>query len=363
MEVPVMPRRPTVPPRGAIGRRALLGRAMAAAAAAAALPRLARAQDKQVNVYNWDTYIGESTLDNFTEATGIEVRYDLFASNDELFAKLREGNPGYDVIFPSNNFVERMIVARMLEPLDHARIPNIANIAPRFADPSYDPGLRHSVPYFWGTQGLGYRKSKADPTKWADVLASDRYKGRVSLLGDADIIRAALKFLGYSLDTRDPAQIDAAAQALIAAKPNIKAFAPDTGQDLLISGEVDVAMEWSGDIQQVMAEDDDLTYVVPEEGSQLWVDNMCVPTGAPHVDNAHAFINFILDAKVHGQIASEIQYACPNKAALQYIPAEDRDNTTIYPSEATLARCEFATYKGEEVEGLYETALTRVLAA
>lgn len=358
-----MPRRPTARPFRALGRRALLGRAMAVAAAAGALPRLALAQDRQVNVYNWDTYIGETTLDDFTAATGIAVRYDLFASNDELFAKLREGNPGYDVIFPSNNYVERMIVAGMIMPLDQARIPNIANVDPRFADPSYDPGLRHSVPYFWGTQGLGYRLSKADPTRWADILASDRYKGRISLLNDADIVRAALKYLGYSLDSKDPAQINEAAEVLIEAKPNIKAFAPDTGQDLLISREVDVAMEWSGDIQQVMSEDDDLSYVVPEEGTQLWVDNMCIPTGAPHVDNAHAFINYILDAKVHAQIATEIQYACPNRAALAYISAEDRENKTIYPSEVTLARCEFATYKGEAVEALYETALTRVLAA
>jgi spermidine/putrescine transport system substrate-binding protein len=358
-----MPRRPTPLLRGRLGRRAFLGSSLAVASTAAALPRLAAAQSKQVNVYNWDTYIGETTLDDFTEATGIDVRYDLFASNDELFAKLREGNPGYDVIFPSNNYVERMIAANMLVPLDHAKIPNIANVAPRFQNPGYDPGLAHSAPYFWGTQGIGYRQSVASPTKWADLFASDRYKGRISLLNDADIVRAALKYLGYSLDTRDAAQVEEAAAVLIKAKPNIKAFAPDTGQDLLISGEVDVCMEWSGDIQQVIAEDDDLAYVVPEEGALLWVDCMAVPTGGPNLDNAHAFINFILDGKVHGQIATEVHYACPNAAALEHIPAEDRDNPAIYPSDATLELCEFATYKGEQVEALYETALTRVLAA
>lgn len=358
-----MPRRLTPLVRGRLARRAFLGKSLAVATTAAALPRLAQAQSKQVNVYNWDTYIGETTLDDFTEATGIDVRYDLFASSDELFAKLREGNPGYDVIVPSNNYVERMIAADMLAPLDHAKVPNIANVAPRFADPKYDPGLAHSVPYFWGTQGIGYRKSKASPTKWADMLASDQHKGRMAFLGDADIVRTALKFLGYSLDTSDPAEIDAAAAALIAAKPNIKAFAPDTGQDLLISGEVDLCMEWSGDILQVIAEDDDLAYVVPEEGALLWVDCMAIAAGGPNLDNAHAFIDFILDGKVHGQIASEVHYACPNAAALEHIPAEDRDNTAIYPNDATLAKCEFATYKGEQVEALYETALTRVLAA
>ena len=122
-------------------------------------------------------------------------------------------------------------------------------------------------------------------------------------------------------------------------------------------------MEWSGDIQQVMAEDDDLAYVVPEEGALLWVDTMCIAKGAPHLGSAHAFINFILEGEVHGKIASEIQYACPNRAALEHVPRADLENHAIYPNDAMLGRCEFATYKGEEVEGLYESALTRVLAA
>lgn len=358
-----MPRCPTPLPRARINRRELLGTSLAVAALAGGTSRIARAQRKQVNVYNWDTYIGETTLDDFTRETGIDVRYDLFASSDELFAKLREGNPGYDVIFPSNNYVERMIVANMLMPLDHALLPNIGNVDPRFADPIFDPGLKHSVPYFWGTQGLGYRKSKADPTKWADILASDRYKGRISLLNDTDIIRMALKYLGFSLNTEDPAEVEKATATLIAAKPNIKAFAPDTGQDLLIAGEVDVAMEWSGDILQVMAEDDDLDYVVPEEGTLLWVDCMAIPTGAPNLDSAHAFINFILTPEVHASIAREIHFALPNAAAAALMPSEELANSAIYPDEDVIARSEFARYRGEAVEALFETALTRVLAA
>ena len=147
----------------ATSRRRFVSGGLAAAAAVPILGRVGFGQSGQVNVYNWDTYIGETTLDDFTEATGIAVRYDLYASNDELFAKLREGNPGYDVIFPSNDYVERMIVADLLLPLDHAKIPNVANLDPAFADPAFDPGLQHSMPYFWGTVGLGYRASKAEP--------------------------------------------------------------------------------------------------------------------------------------------------------------------------------------------------------
>lgn len=351
----------SLPPR--TSRRRFLAGALGVAAVLPPLGRLGRAQGNHVNVYNWDTYIGETTLEDFTDATGISVRYDLYANNDELFAKLREGNPGYDVIFPSNDYVERMIAADMLMPLDHARIPNAANVDPAFRDPRYDPGRQHSMPYFWGTVGIGYRKSAANPKSWADLFESDAYAGRMSLLNSVDTIQSALKYLGYSLNTEDPAQIAEAADALIAIKPRVKSFAPDTGQDLLIAGEVDVCLEYNGDILQVMEEDDDLSYVVPAEGSALWEDTMCIPRGAPNPDNAHAFIDFILDAEVHGAIATFIRYPCPNAAAMEFIPEADREDPALYPPREVLERCEISVYKGEEIEGLYQDALTRVLAA
>ena len=137
-----------------------------------------------------------------------------------------------------------------------------------------------------------------------------------------------------------------AVETLIENKPKIKSFAPDTGQDLLISGEVDVCLEYNGDILQVMEEDDDLAYVVPEEGSQLWVDNMCIPKGGPNPENAHSFINFILDAEVHGAIATYVRYPCPNAAALDFIPEEDRNNPALYPAREVLERCEVAGLQG-----------------
>jgi spermidine/putrescine transport system substrate-binding protein len=347
----------------ATSRRRFLSGALTVAAAVPIMGRVGFGQSAQVNVYNWDTYIGETTLEDFTDATGIAVRYDLYASNDELFAKLRGGNPGYDVIFPTNDYVERMIAADMLLPLDHSKIPNMANVDPAFADPAFDPGLRHSMPYFWGTVGLGYRASAASPEAFADVFEGDAYAGRIALLNSIDSLLATLKYLGYSLNTKDAAEIAEAADTLIALKPKIKAFAPDTGQDLLIAGEVDVCLEYNGDVLQVMAEDDDLAYVVPAEGSILWEDCMCVPRGGPNPDNAHSFINFILDAEVHAAIAEYVQYPCPNAAALEFIPEADRENRALYPPREVLDRCEVAIYKGEEIESLYADALTRVLAA
>ena len=346
-----------------VDRRRFLSGSLAVAASLPVLGRRSYAQAPQVNIYNWDTYIGETTLEDFTDATGIAVRYDLYASNDELFAKLRGGNPGYDVIFPTNDYVERMIAAEMLLPLDHAKIPNLANIDPAFADPPFDRRLGHSAPYFWGTVGLGYRASAASPKAFADLFEGDAYAGRISLLGSVESIRAALKYLGYSLNTKSPAEIAEAADALIRMKPKIKAFTPDTGQDLLIAGEVDVCLEFNGDVLQVIAEDDDLNYVVPEEGAEIWEDSMCIPKGGPNPDNAHSFINFVLNPEVHGSIATYVQYACPNAAALKFIPEADRDNQALYPPREVLDRCEAASYKGEEVESLYADALTRVLAA
>lgn len=361
-----MPRTRTLRSRAfASNRRRFLQGSVTVATVLPAMNRMSFAQGGEVNVYNWDTYIGENTVAAFTEATGTDVRYDLFASNDELFAKLREGNPGYDVIFPSNDFVERLVAADRLLQLDHDKIPNMANLNKNFTDPAFDPGRAYSIPYFWGTIGIGYRRSATEgmtPKAWADMFNSDQYSGRMALLNDSDAIEVALKYLGLSLNSSDPAEIEAAADALIKAKPHIKTFAPDTGQDLLIAGEVDVCMEWNGDILQVMSEDDDLAYVVPEEGSIVWEDTMCIPSGGPNPEGAHAFINYILEGEVHGEIASEIKYPCPNDAAMEFIPEEDRNNTSIYPSDETLARCEAAVYD-QVKDDLKEKALTRVLAA
>ena len=348
-------------------RRRFLAGAGAAAAGLALLPRTAFAgEEPKLNFYNWDTYIGETTLADFKARSGIEVRMDLYADNDELFARLRAGNPGYDVIVPTNDFVERMIAADMLMPLDHAAIPNMANIEPAFSDAAFDPGRRHSIPYMWGTMGIGYRKSRCDgaPDSWRWLYDSDRYSGRCALLGEAGaVLGAAFKYMGHPLNTTDPKLIEAAETLIVAQKPHIRLFAPDNGQDLLLSGEVDIAMEWNGDILQAMARDDDISYVVPREGSILWEDALAIPQGAPHPDNAHAFLNFILDAEAGAAIAETIRYATPNAAARALLPESYTGNPGIFPNEKTLALCEPALYRGQDAARLYEAAWTRIRAA
>ena len=325
------------------------------------------AEDKQLNVYNWDTYIGENTLANFTKLSGIKVQYDLYANNEELFAKLKEGNPGFDLIFPADYMVETMTGLNMLVPLDHAKIPNIKNIDPdpNFSNPAYSPGMKYAIPYMWGTIGIGYRKSKfkTPPTSWKVLLDSDEFKGKIALLADQRAcIGITLKYLGYKLNSTNPKEIAQARDLLIKQKPNIKSFAEDNGQDLLLSGECDVVMEWNGDIVQVMAEDDDIGYLVPKEGGVVWIDNMCIPMGAPHPENAHAFINYILDPKVNADIANFVHYGTPNAAAREYILPEDLKNTAIYPSASAISASEVIVDVGAKAK-LFDEAWVAIKAS
>ena len=359
---------PSFHPRFRPSRRQVLGGGATALVGLTFLPRFALSEEeKKLNFYNWDTYIGETTLADFNKATGIEVKMDLYADNDELFAKLKEGNPGYDVIVPTNDYVERMIKAGMVSPLDHAKIPNMSNIDKKFQDAAFDPGRKYSIPYMWGTLGIGYRKSKSEGgvmDSWKVLLDSDKFAGKLSLLGDAqNVIGCTLKYLGHSFNTTNPAEIKEAEELLIKQKKNVKVFADDNGQDLLASGEVDACMEWNGDIIQVMKEDKDLAYAVPTEGTLLWQDCVCIPKGAPHPENAFMFLNFILDAENGKKIADTIQYATANAAARALMDKEYQDNPAIFPSEEIIAKCEPSIYIGEDAIKVRDEAWTRIQAA
>ena len=357
----------TYRPRFRPNRRTLLKGSGALLAGLTFLPRFSMAEEeKKMNLYNFDTYIGEHTLDDFNAASGIEVKMDLFADNDELFAKLKGGNPGYDVIVPTNDMLERMIKANIVQPLDHSKIPNMSNIDKLFQDAAFDPGRKHSIPYMWGTLGIGYRKSKVDGVvdSWKVLLDSDKYAGKISLLGDANnVIGVALKYLGHSFNSTDTAELKKVEELLIACKKNVKVFADDNGQDLLASGEVDLCQEWNGDIVQVMVEDEDLAYAVPTEGSLIWQDTMAIPVGAPHPENAHAFLNFVLSAEAGKHIAETIQYATANAAAKALMDDKYKNNSAIFPPPEIVAKCEPGLYLGEEATKVRDELWTRVQAA
>lgn len=350
-------------------RRALLagiGGSLALAGCARRWPVGSNGEEKRLNLYSWDTYTGKTTLEDFRAATGIEVRLSHYGTNDELFARLKGGNPGFDVIVPSNEFVERMLASDMLMPLDHARLPNIANLAPAFADAPYDPGRRFSMPYTWLVTGIGYRKSRTDgvPDSWKWVFDSSRYAGRIGLLGEADdLIRLGSLYLGGSVRDVTPAMTRRVVDMLVRQKPFIRLFHHDEGQDLLAAGDIDLVIEYNGDMAQVMADDSDLGFVVPREGTLINADCLAIPKGAPRPDNAHRFINFVLDGKVGAGIADTIRFPTPNAAALALMPDDYRLNPAIFPPAAVMARSRYGAYEGLAHIRAVDEAMTEILAA
>lgn len=361
-------------PSAAISRRSLLGGIGAAgigfslsACGAGGDGEPAGTSGKSINFYSWDTYTGATTLADFEKATRIRVRPSYFATNDELFAKLKAGNQGYDVIVPSNEFVTRMRQADMLMPLDMDLIPNYRNIAAEFRNPEYDsPPPQHSVPYTWLVIGIGYRISRVNgtPDSWKWLYDSELYRNRIALTSEAaDLVRLGAKYLGKSLNGLSAGDIKLVEDLLIRQKPNIKTFHEDNGQDLLLAGDVDLVMETNGDIAQVAREDPDIAFVVPKEGSLLNADTLCIPTGAPQPELAHRFINYLLDAEVGRHIAETILFPTPNAAAKELMPNAYRDSPIIFPTGPGMDASQWGQFQGPEMARLFEETVTRVRAA
>jgi len=351
-----------------VNRRDFLAGSAAIGVSLTGMPRmtLGAEEDMKLNFFNWGTYMNPDSLDNFEDKTGISVEMDLYGSNTELFGKLKGGNPGYDVIVPSQDFVERMIKADMLMQLDHEKIPNFENIEKRFQDVPFDPGRKYSLPYMWGTTGIGYRKSAFDetPNSWEWLYDSEAKSGRIALLKPCrTLLSGANQYLGHSVNTTADGNLKEAEELIINQKPHIRTFTPDMGQRLLVQRSVDITMEYSGDLVQVQKENPDLDYVVPKEGGMIWQDSLAIPKGAPHPENAHRFINFIHAAKPHAAIAEFIRYATPNAAARQYLPDDYLSNSITFPPEDVIAKSQYQRYIGQEGTEKYQAACTRIFAA
>ncbi len=302
-------------------------------------------QGQTLSVFNWSTYVAEDTISNFEKACGVSVTYDVYESNEALLARLRGGNPGYDIIVPTDYMISIMIDEGLLEPIDLSLIPNFANISPNLQDPPYDPGNQYSVPYQWGTIGIGYNQTKvgAEITSWDQVF---NYDGPVAWLEDLrGMMGIALNILGYDPNTEDPAEIEAAKQFLMDNGKNVVAIAQDDGQAMLERGDVDITIEYSGDIFQVMDSCDcnDFAFSIPDEGTIVWVDNLAIPVDAPNKALAEVFIDYILDPHAAADISNYTAYASPNQAAIDQglIDPDLLSNRGIYPSAATMDRLFF----------------------
>jgi len=314
-----------------------------------------------LNVYNYSTYIDPEAIALFEQKFGVKVNYDTYESNEDLYAKLKSGNPGYDVIFPSDYMVTIMAKENLLQPLNLANIPNSKNIDNKFLNAPFDPENKYSLPYQWGTLGVGYnlKKTGGEINSWSAIF-DPKYAGRVALIEDPrGILGAILLTLGYDPNSTNTSEIEQAKDYLIKNKATIAAFAPDTGQILLDQGEVDIAVEWSGDILQVMAENPDLRYAIPQEGSIVWIDNMAIPKDAPHQDLAEQFINFIFAPEISAKISNFIKFGSPNKIAVEQGLIADLNNPGIYPPPEVFEKLTYLRDVGEATQ-LYDDAWTEI---
>lgn len=304
-----------------------------------------------LTVYNWGDYIDPAVIEEFEKETGITVVYETFDSNEAMMTKIQQGGTSYDVAVPSEYTIEKMKEEDLLLPLDHSKIPNLKNIDSRFMDLPFDPGNKYSVPYFWGTVGIVYNTKQIDGIKfnsWED-LWDPSLKNKIVLIdGAREIVGMGLNSLQYSLNDTDPQHLQEAYDKLVSLKPNVRALLGDENKLLMASGEVSIGITWSGDASEIMAENEDLDYVVPEEGSNLWFDNMVIPKTAKNVDAAHEFINFMLDPKIAAQNTEYVSYSTPNKEALQYMPEEMVNDERFYPPTELTDRLEVYENLGKE---------------
>lgn len=304
-----------------------------------------------LTVYNWGDYVDPAVIDEFEKETGITVVYETFDSNEAMMTKIQQGGTSYDVAVPSEYTIEKMKEEDLLLPIDHSKIPNLKNIDSRFMDLPFDPENKYSVPYFWGTVGIVYNTKQIDGIEfdsWED-LWDPSLKNKIALIdGAREIVGMGLNSLHYSLNDTDPEHLQEAYDKLVSLKPNVRALLGDENKLLMASGEVSIGITWSGDASEIMAENEDLDYVVPEEGSNLWFDNMVIPKTAKNIDAAHEFINFMLDPKVAAQNTEYVSYSTPNKEALQYMPEEMVNDERFYPPPELTDRLEVYENLGKE---------------
>jgi spermidine/putrescine transport system substrate-binding protein len=320
-------------------------------------------EGQQLNVYNWTTYIADNTIGDFEELCSVTVIYDTYPTDGDMLSRIRQGNPGYDIVVPTAATAQVMIAEGLLEELDFANIPNFANISLVYVNPAYDPENKFTVPYQVGGLGVAYNKEKVgkEITSWNDVFT---YDGPVAWIEDYRVMTAiALNLLDYDPNSTSEEEISAAKDFLIENGKNVVTIAQDDGQELLARGEVDIALEYSGDVFQVIADCqcDTFAYVNPVEGTYFATDVLAVPIDAPNKALAEVFIDYILDPQVGADISNYTTYASPNQAAIdqQLISADLLSNPAIYPSDDVKAKL-FTTIENPDTEVFYTEAWDEV---
>ena len=345
--------------KGNVKALAVIAMAAASMAALTGCGSSAGGENGKVIVYNWGEYIDPDTIKMFEEETGIEVIYDEFETNEIMYPKVESGAAEYDVVCPSDYMIDKMIQNGLLQELNYDNIPNAKkNIGAQYYEQAndFDPGNKYAVPYCWGTVGILYNKTMVDEpiTSWAQ-LWDEKYADNI-LMQDSvrDAFMVAEKLNGFSMNTVDPAELETAKNALIEQKPLVQAYVIDQVRDKMIGGEAAIGVIYSGEAIYTQRENPDLEYVIPEEGTNVWIDCWCILKDAPNKENAEKFIDFMCRGDIAEKNFEYITYSTPNDAARELIEDEEIKNSTIaFPDLSQYSNLETFVYLGEEGDALY----------
>ena len=328
---------------------------------------LSKYPNGKLYVYNWGEYIDEDVISEFEDEYGIDVIYDMFETNEIMFAKLAQDNSAYDVVCPSDYMIQKLIENDMLKELDFSSIPNAANIGTQYFEQSrdFDPENKYSVPYCWGTVGILYNKTMVDDTvdSW-DILWDEKYNGQI-LMQDSvrDAMMVALLKNGYSLNTTDPDEVAVATADLVAQKPLVQAYVVDQVRDKMIGGEAALGVIYSGEAIYTARENPDLVYVVPKEGTNVWIDSWVITKDSKNSENALKWIDFMCRGDIALRNFEYITYSTPNVVAQENIEDEDIKNSEVAFPDLTKISTESYKYLGYDADRLYNDAWMEVKSA
>lgn len=314
-----------------------------------------------INVFNCADYIDEDLISKFEEESGYTINYSTYDTNENMYSKLTSGSTSYDIVFPSDYMVEKLISEDLIQEINYNNIPNYKYIGDEFKNLSYDPDNKYTVPYMWGTVGIIYDPefTGEEITSW-NALWNKKYEGEVVMFNSIrDTMGIALKRLGYSMNSTNPKEIAEATDSLIYLKANkiTKAWVVDEVKDMMISGEASIATVWSGDANYILSENPDLKYVVPKEGSNKWFDSMVIPKVSKNKEGAEAFINFLCDPENAKQNVEYIGYYTPVTAAFEKLSEEEKER---YPSDEILDKCEIFRNLSKDALEIYNDEWIRI---
>lgn len=290
-------------------------------------------ETRELNLFAWSEYVPQAIIDGFTAETGIKVNYETYASNEEMLAKLVSGAQRYDLIQPSEYTIEALLRAEQLQPLDHAKIPNLGNIDPALRNLAHDPGLKHSVPWMAGTVGIVVNTEKvSDEIRGYKDVFQEKFRGRIVVLDDPrEIVSWALAVAGKGANEITEATLAEVRPIIASWLPLVKLYDSDSPKTALLNGDVDLGIVWSGEAAILYNENAKFRYVLPAEGAHRFIDSLAIPVGAANVEGAHRFIEYVLRPEISKLISADFPYTNPNVAARKLLSAEELANPASYP--------------------------------